>query len=75
MTWADWMVVKQNLTQELALERQIRSISNEDDLHTLQQLCSSLTRQNWNYAQLLKQAVGRVAELDAKIACGESTHS
>jgi len=75
MTWADWMVVKQTLAEELNLERQIRSISNVDDLHTLQQLCSSLTRQNWSYSRLLKQAVGRVAELDAKIACGESTHS
>ena len=69
MAWADWMVVKQTLEEELNLERQVRSISNVDDLHTLQQLCSSLTRQNWHYSKLLKQAVGRVAELDVRRVC------
>ena len=69
MAWADWMVVKQTLEEELNLERQVRSISNVDDLHTLQQLCSSLTRQNWHYSKLLKQAVGRVAELDVRRIC------
>jgi len=69
MSWADWMVVKQTLEEELNLERQVRSISNVDDLHALQQLCSSLTRQNWHYSKLLKQAVGRVAELDVRRVC------
>tara|TARA_B100001094_G_scaffold284582_1_gene298169 strand:- start:2498 stop:2710 length:213 start_codon:yes stop_codon:yes gene_type:complete len=69
MSWADWMVVKQTLEEELNLERQVRSISNVDDLHVLQQLCSSLTRQNWHYSKLLKQAVGRVAELDVRNVC------
>ena len=69
MAWADWMVVKQTLEEELHLERQVRSIGNVDDLHTLQQLCSSLTRQNWHYSKLLKQAVGRVAELDVRSVC------
>ena len=69
MSWADWMVVKQTLEEELILERQVRSISNVDDLHVLQQLCSSLTRQNWHYSKLLKQAVGRVAELDVRRVC------
>lgn len=69
MAWADWMVVKQTLEEELNLERQVRNISNVDDLHTLQQLCSSLTRQNWHYSKLLKQAVGRVAELDVRSIC------
>ena len=44
MAWADWMVVKQTLEEELNLERQVRSISNTEDLHALQQLCSALTR-------------------------------
>ncbi len=63
------MVVKQTLTEELSLERQIRSINSTKDLHTLQQLCSALTRQNWHYSKLLKQAVGRVAELDVQRIC------
>jgi hypothetical protein len=69
MAWADWLVVKQTLTEELSLERQIRSINSTKDLHTLQQLCSALTRQNWHYSKLLKQAVGRVAELDVQRIC------
>ena len=69
MAWMDFMVVKQTLGEELNLERQVRSISNVDDLHTLQQLCSALTRQNWHYSKLLKQAVGRVAELDVRSVC------
>lgn len=75
MTWADWMVVKQTLEEELTLERQVRTVENLEDLHTLQQLCCALTRQGWHQGKLLKQAVGRIAEMDAKIACGESTHS
>ena len=69
MAWADWMVVKQTLEEELNLERQVRSISSTEDVDTLQQLCSSLTRQNWHYSKLLKQAVGRVAELDVRRIC------
>ena len=75
MSWADWMVVKQSLEEELSLERQVRTVENLQDLHTLQQLCCALTRQGWHQSKLLKQAVGRIAEMDAKIACGESTHS
>ena len=74
MSWADWMVVKQSLEEELSLERQVRTVENLQDLHTLQQLCCALTRQGWHQSKLLKQAVGRIAEMDAKIACGESTH-
>jgi len=69
MAWADWMVVKQTLEEELNLERQVRRIGETEDLHTLQQLCSALTRQNWHYSKLLKQAVGRVAELDVQRIC------
>ena len=69
MAWADWMVVKQTLEEELNLERQVRGICETEDLHTLQQLCSALTRQNWHYSKLLKQAVGRVAELDVQRIC------
>ena len=73
MSWADWMVVKQSLEEELSLERQVRTVENLEDLHTLQQLCCALTRQGWHQSKLLKQA--EIAEMDAKIACGESTHS
>jgi hypothetical protein len=64
MTFADWIIVKQSLEEELALEKQIRTVENLEDLHTLQQLCSALTRQNWHHSKLLKQAVEHIASID-----------
>jgi hypothetical protein len=69
MGWADWMVVEQSLEEELRLERTVRAIYESDDLKQLQDLCAALTKQQWHYAQLLKQAVGHIAELDAIEAC------
>lgn len=69
MGWADWMVVKQSLEEELELERQVRSIENIQDLGSLQEICGALTRQLHHQQKLLSQAVGRIAELDAIQAC------
>ena len=69
MGWADWMVVNQSLEEELELERQVRDIESCRDLSALQSACGALTRQRWHHQQLLKQAVGRIAELDATVAC------
>ena len=64
MSW-NWMSVRQTLEEELTLERQIRSIHDVEDLHTLQELCSALTRQAWHQSKLLSQAVKRIAEIDS----------
>jgi len=72
MGWADWMVVNQSLEEELQLEHQVRSIYRCDGIEQIQKICESLTRQNWHQTKLLKQAVGRIAELDATNACAES---
>ena len=75
MAWADWMVVKQSLEEELELERQVRDIESCRDLSALQSACGALTRQRWHHQQLLKQAVGRIAELDATVACFDGQSS
>lgn len=71
MGWADWMTLKLTLEQELDIERQVREVQSCEHLETLQGLCAALTRQSYHHNQLLKQAVGRIAELDAKIACAD----
>ena len=69
MGWADWMVVNQTLEEELEIERSVREVKNCTDEETLKTLCTSLVRQNWHQSKLLSQAVGRIGELDAKLAC------
>lgn len=71
MGWADWMTLKPTFEQELEVERQVREVQNCENLEVLQGLCAALTRQSHHHSQLLKQAVGRIAELDAKIACAD----
>ena len=68
MGWADWMVVDQSLEEELELERSVREVNNCQDEQVLKQLCAGLVRQSWHQGKLLSQAVGRIGELDAKIA-------
>ena len=68
MGWADWMVVDQSLEEELELERSVREVNNCQDEEVLKQLCAGLVRQSWHQGKLLSQAVGRIGELDAKLA-------
>lgn len=65
MAWADWMVVKQSLEDELHLEATVREIGHTTDVMELTELCIQLTRQNWHQSILLKQAVYHVMELEA----------
>jgi response regulator RpfG family c-di-GMP phosphodiesterase len=68
MGWADWMVINQTLEEELEVERSVREIHNCTDEETLKELCAGLVRQSWHQSKLLSQAVGRIGELDAKLA-------
>ena len=62
------MVVEQSLEDELSLEKAVRSIDAAEDTGQIKQLCISLTRQNWHYRQMMKQAVMHVAELETSAA-------
>ena len=68
MAWGAWMAVEQSLEDELSLEKAVRSIDAAEDTGQIKRLCISLTRQNWHYRQMMKQAVMHVAELEASAA-------
>tara|TARA_R100000231_G_scaffold139516_1_gene121043 strand:+ start:118 stop:333 length:216 start_codon:yes stop_codon:yes gene_type:complete len=65
MAWNEWMVVNQSLEEELALEKAVRAVEQVTEVKTLQSLAAAMTRQAWHQQKLLKQAVGRIAEMDA----------
>ena len=69
MSWADWMVINQSLEEELEVERSVREVYSCEDEQVLKKLCAGLVRQSWHQGKLLSQAVGRIGELDAKLAC------
>ncbi len=66
-----WMIAEQTLHEELMMERSVRSIYNTEDIEEVQGLCASLVRQNWHQRKLLGQAVSRIADMDAQLACLE----
>ena len=69
MGFADWLIIKQSLEEELELERHVREVQSCTDEAALKALCVSLVRANWHQAKLLKQAVGHIGELDASMSC------
>lgn len=67
----EWMVVEQSLEEELTLERSVRQIEDCENIDVLSQLCVAMARQQWHQGKLLKQAVGRIALMDAVLSGGE----
>ena len=63
------MQVSPTLHEELEIERSVREVQNCDDEEVLKTLCVALVRQQFHQSRLLSQAVGRIGELDAKLAC------
>ena len=68
MGWATWMQVKPSHEELFEIERSVRNVQNCTDEEQLKMICASLVRQNFHQSKLLSQAVGRIGELDAKIA-------
>ena len=64
----DWMIAKPSTEESFETEKMVRSILSTDDVTELQGLCVSLTRQNRMTTLLLQQAVGRIAQIDARAA-------
>jgi hypothetical protein len=71
MNEMDWMTVEQTFEEELAVERQCRSVNESKDFKEIQFLCIALIRQNWHQRKLLCQAVNRISEMDAQEACSD----
>ena len=61
----DWMVIEQSLEEQLYLEAAVRDIRACEDLDAIRSICVVLTKQSWHQTNLLLQAVGYIAELDA----------
>jgi hypothetical protein len=68
MSWAQWMVVELPLEEQLSLEKQSRIALLHDDTEQVRKLCAQLIKQNHMQQILLKQAVGRIMELEATAA-------
>lgn len=66
MSWGEWMVVNMTIEEQLALEKQARAALIHHDADAVGRLCSALIKQNAMQAQLIKQATGRIAELEMK---------
>jgi hypothetical protein len=69
MGWAEWMIVELPVEEQLTLEKQARVPLHQGSTDQIRQLCSSLIRQNHMQQKLLKQATGRIIELEAMAAC------
>lgn len=63
------MVVELPFEEQLTLEKQARTPLHQGNSDQIRQLCSSLIRQNHMQQKLLKQATGRIIELEAMAAC------
>ena len=66
MAWSQWMVVDLSMEESLHLETQARIPLHHDRAEEVAKLCGSLVKQNYHLTKLLKQAVGRIAELEIK---------
>jgi len=66
-----WMIAELTLHEELMMERSIRSVDSTEDVDQVKGLCAALIRQGFHQRKLLSQAVSRIAEMDAQLACLE----
>ena len=71
-SWADWLVVELSLEQQLMIEAGTRELKSQKPDEELTNIAVSLLQQNMVQSQMLKQCVGKIAELEAKIVCQEN---
>lgn len=66
----EWLIAKLSLAAEAQMEAMVRCLEREgpQNVPQLLRIATSLTRQNCIQQTLLKQAVGRVMELEMEIA-------
>lgn len=69
MSWAQWMVVDLPLEEQLTIEKQARAALTHYDADAVRKLCASLIKQTQMQQVLLKQATGRIIELEAVVMC------
>ncbi len=69
MAGADWLIVIPSLEEELQLETDSRAILEDPDHKEIAKLCAALSKQTWYQQKIIKQSIGRIAELEAMLAC------
>lgn len=70
----DWMIAKLSLAAEAQMEAMVRCLEREgpDNVPQTIRIACSLTRQNCIQQALLKQALGRIIELETQLALGSA---
>ena len=71
MGWADWMVVRPSVEEDLAIEKAARVPLHHHDVDDIRKLCSSLVRHSWLQDMMLRQALGRIIELGAIVIAND----
>ena len=69
MGWSEWMVYNPSLEEQLTLEKQARAALTHNNEQQVRELCAALIKQNFAHQSLLKQAVGRIIELESSAQC------
>ena len=62
----DWMIIEPSMEAELILECSCREIREAKNLEQIQELCVSLTQQNFHQGLLLRQAVTHIGALESQ---------
>ena len=71
MGWADWMVVRPSVEEDLAIEKAARAPLHHHDVDDVRKLCSSLVRHSWLQDMMIRQAVRRIVELEAIVMASD----
>ena len=71
MGWADWMVVRPSVEEDLAFEKAARVPLHHHDADDVRKLCSNLVRHSWMQDMMIRQAVGRIIELEAIVMAND----
>ena len=66
MAFAEWMVVRLSLEEELEIERKVREPYETNDIVELRDSCSALIRKVAIQEKLLKQAADMICEWEVK---------
>ena len=66
MAFAEWMVVRLSLEEELEIERKVREPYETNDIVELRDNCSALIRKVAIQEKLLKQAADMICEWEVK---------
>ena len=69
-----WMVVDLPLEEQLALEKHVRAARDCGDVDEIKELCGDLLKQSVMQKNLLRQAVGRIAELEQQKDLAKAAH-